>query len=160
MVMSDTPRYVQPVLVTTCARLLLTWLVQSAGPLALIHTLRTDDDGEVGWTPLGKLDNKEELLVWDEFESCRFYVRRADVPLLTKRQIVLEVAFGAEFAKDVFTEFRLVSLLRDASQAQSEAVADEQQRIAQETARRLLEDCSLNGRSPNSSAANVSLPVS
>lgn len=156
--MNDTPRYVQPVLVTTCARLLLTWLVQSVGPLALIHALRSDDDGEVGWTPLAKFESEDDLLVWDEFESCRFYVRLEDVPRLASRQIVLEVAFGAELAKGVFTEFRLVGLVREASEAHVEAVADERQRVAQEATRRLLKECGSHGKPFKPSVEAVAPP--
>jgi hypothetical protein len=131
--------------VSPCAILLLRWLHESFGPVALIHSRQGRLQGAVHWVPMQRFAAPLDLLELARLPWGNLYVRAGDRPLFGEYRMVLEVAFGEDAETSVFNEMRLVSLLRPRSESDFELASAANRRRARSEAKSLLKRLGRSG---------------
>jgi hypothetical protein len=105
------------VYVTPAANILLNFLSASFGRIRLFHMRRDQCSGEIAWSPEGGLEPASNHVLWMRTEKFELYVDQDDPSGLQGQQLVIEAAFGGNPARQLFTESKLVSLIRPADEA-------------------------------------------
>jgi len=100
--------------VTPAARILLNFLSASFGKILLFHLRRDGHSGDIAWSPGGSPDLVSNHVLWLRTEQFDLYIDAEDSQELHGRQLVIEAAFGGNPARRLFTESKLVSLIRPA----------------------------------------------
>lgn len=109
----DAPLFARRVIASPCAGLLIHWMTERYGDLALFHIAHEGAQGEVGWCSAAQFSDAVQRgashVQCGEIGGCRFYVARGNLELMRPGHIAVDIVFeGSEEAMAP----RLVSHIR------------------------------------------------